>query len=181
MRTTSTSPEGSPRRVATSQPGVVAPGRAGPWASIHPRGLPAPYFRDGNVDLYTQAGPTGAPAGLPSAPRQLFSQLEENNVFQGNLNTFNGDVQMRRCHVTSDEREKQEIQPLSPERAVEMVKRIQPYTYQIDQRKAAGVLAGDVPPEFTLGGNSVDYNSLFVHLWAAVQNLQARVEALEAS
>lgn len=100
-------------------------------------------------------------------------------MFRGTVNTFNGDVQMRRCHVTSDEREKEDIRPLTPERAVDLVRHVQPYTYRIDQRKAAGVLAGDVPSEFTLGGNSVDYNSLFVHLWAAVQDLQARVDALE--
>lgn len=145
----------------------------GPWSdhvSIHPDGVPAPLRPNGDLDLYEQAS-------------DWFSRLKADNVFTGGCNTFQGNVVVRRCHVTSDPRAKADLKPLDAGASSTLVRRIVPYAYTIDGEPAAGVLSDDVPVEYTRvisedGLRTVDYNSLFAHLWAAVRELQERVDRL---
>lgn len=113
----------------------------------------------------------------------MFPVLAAENVFSGPRNTFSGPIEVRRCHVTSDPRAKTAVRPLVPSDSAQLVRQLPGYAYTIDAEPAAGFLADMVPPEYTrtrgVDYRSVDYNSLFTHLWAAVQDLQHRVDRLE--
>lgn len=148
----------------------------GPWndrISIHPQGVAAPVRPNGDLDLYTQAS-------------DFFGRLATDNVFTGGRNTFQGHITVRRCHVTSDSRHKEDLVPLSGPDSARMVRTVVPYGYTIDGECAAGLMAEDVPSEYTRespvdGTKTVDYNSLLAHLWAAVRELQGQVEELRAA
>ena len=77
------------------------------------------------------------------------------------------------CHVLSDPSCKEMTRPLEAKDSADLVRRIIPQSYTVDGRLAAGILADTVPKEYTspgpgTGGQlTVDYNSLFSHLWAA--------------
>lgn len=140
--------------------------------SIAPDHAIAPTQPNGRVDLYNQAS-------------RYFARLGTANTFTADRNTFDGVVHARRFQVTSDARAKADIQPLDGRSSAQLVGSIRPQSYLLDGQPAAGLLAQDVPASYTHaspedGTLSVDYNSLFTHLWAAVQHLQGRVDTLEA-
>jgi hypothetical protein len=88
-------------------------------------------------------------------------------------------------HFVSDPRQKENTTSLTPEQAVQLVQNITPYTYNINNAMAsAGLMATDVPPAYTRttgdGMQTVDYNAMFTHLWAAVQHLIAEQGELRA-
>ena len=78
-----------------------------------------------------------------------FSQLSADNVFSGRCNIFQGDVEVRRCYFTSDPRSKDNVRCLDPATSAALVRSIQPYSYTIDGASASGMLADDVPVEYT--------------------------------
>lgn len=142
-----------------------------PGVTISPTGEPAPTEADGEIDLYAQAS-------------RIFGQLGAPNDFCATVNTFR-DIVVRRIHVTSDGREKGDVTPLSEDRADALVRATNTYRYVLDGRVAAGVLAHELPPEYTSampdGGLTVDYNSLLAELWTSVRRLLRRTDALEES
>lgn len=85
-------------------------------------------------------------------------------------------------HITSDPREKDNVEQLDLTEAARVVRAIPPHRYTIDGEPAAGLMADAVPEEYTHtntdGMKTVDYNSMFTHLWACVQHLQDRVDVL---
>ena len=85
--------------------------------------------------------------------------------------------------MTSDARDKSDVRPLDPAVAARLVRAVPTYTYTIDGQVASGVLAEDIPPEYTQTGldgrRQVDYNALLANLWAAVQHLQGQVDEIQ--
>ena len=127
---------------------------------------------DGVIDLYSSA-------------IKIFALLRRNNVFTGSDNVFEH-IQVRQMHLVSDPREKENVHPIVPNQALSMVQSITPYTYTINNAgTSAGLMADTIPPEYThtsrSGIRTVDYNALFAHLWAAVQQLAGEVEELRAT
>ena len=131
--------------------------------SIHPSGAPV-YPVGSTVQLYEQAS-------------VIFSQLDVDNVFNGERNTFR-DIEARRICLTSDVRRKQDIRPLSRADATELVRRLSVFTYSIDSRRAAGVMANTVPEHYS-ENNTVDYISLLMHLWVSVQDVHQKIDKLQ--
>lgn len=153
----------------------------GARVSIHPQNRPPPVLPDGRVNLYNQAC-------------ESFPRLAGENLFTGAHNVFAGPVQVRRCHVVSDPREKTAVRPLAPAAGAALVRAVPAYVYELDGRPAAGLLASGgggggppLPPSCEApaaggagGPRSLDYNALLAHLWAAVQDLQRRLDTLGA-
>ena len=137
--------------------------------SISPLGDPAPQQSDGEVDLFSQAS-------------LFFGQLNAPNVFTAPVNTFQ-DVVARRLHATSDPLRKSDVSPLPETEALALVRAVPAYRYDLDGRRAAGVLASDVPEAYVHrmpdGTRCVDYNSLVAELWAGVRDLTRRLEECE--
>ena len=116
--------------------------------------------------------------------RKLFAVLDTNNVFTGTDNAFEH-IQARQMHFVSDPRQKENTTVIPPQQAVDLVQSITPYTYDLTNATAsAGLMADDVPPEYMRttgdGMQTVDYNAMFTHLWAAVQHLIAEQGELRA-
>ena len=126
---------------------------------------------DGVIDLYAEA-------------HRLFAILNSNNVFTGTDNTFEH-IQARQMHFVSDPRQKEHTTVIPPQQAVDLVRSITPYAYHLNKATAsAGLMADDVPAEYMRttgdGMQTVDYNAMFTHLWAAVQHLIAEQGELRA-
>lgn len=149
--------------------------------SIHPRGVPAPFASNGVTSLYDQA-------------RTSFPTLADTNVFTGAHNIFRGPIEVRRCHVVSDPSAKADRRPLSPAIGAAVVAAVPAWLYELDGGPAAGVMADAsglpaaailpsirVATDAEAAPRSVDYNALMAYLWAATQELQGRVAALETS
>jgi hypothetical protein len=67
-----------------------------------------------------------------------------------------------------------------------MVRSITPYTYTITGAGAsAGLMADTIPSEYTHtsqnGIHTIDYNAMFAHLWAAIQQLAGDVEEVRGT
>jgi hypothetical protein len=140
-----------------------------PDVSISPTGEAALVLPDGDIDLYAQAS-------------EFFGQLGTNNTFTGDVNSFQN-VYVQRIHVLSDENGKQDLRPLPDEEGTALVRRITPYRYDVQGKPAAGLLAQEVPIEYSNHGPDlmgVDYNSLMAELWASVRDAHTRLDALEA-
>lgn len=74
--------------------------------TIEPGGAVAPVDPDGDINLYTQAS-------------HIFGQLAENNVFTGNVNTFQ-EVHVRRLHVLSGPEVRRRPLPSAPLHPIDM-------------------------------------------------------------
>lgn len=98
--------------------------------SIDPSGLTEEVNPQGTLNLFPQAS-------------RIFGQLEADNVFTGSRNVFHN-VEVRRMHVTSDQRHKQNIEVIDPRLAADLVRTVMPRRYLIDGRPAAGMLANDL-------------------------------------
>ena len=121
--------------------------------------------------------PTGSTVQLYTQASTVFSQLDVNNVFLGERNTFR-DVEARRICLTSDVRRKRDIRTLSRAEATDLVRRLSVFTYSIDNRRAAGVMALTVPAQYS-ENNTVDYISLLMHLWVSVQDIHQKIDQLQ--
>ena len=124
----------------------------------------------GIIDLY------------PSASK-LFGVLDQNNVFTGTDNVFQH-IQARQMHFISDPLAKENVKRIVSGDAIALVRCIEPYTYTIcNSGTSAGFMADMIPPEYTRltpgGLQTVDYNAMFTHLWAAVQHLDTEVTHLK--
>lgn len=164
---TAGSPTSATLAASPSYPTVCrpAPGRPPPCGGGSGAD-PAPPELDGDVNLYPQAS-------------GVFGQLGVNNTFTGPRNVFR-DVEVRRLHVTSDRSQKEDVRPLDPAAATELVRAVSPFLYRLDGEPAAGLMADDAPSEYVRrsagdGTLSLDYHSLVAHLWASVQHAHRRI------
>jgi hypothetical protein len=115
----------------------------------------------------------------------IYTHRNRRNTFTGDHNTFNGDIEVQRCNVVSDPRCKKSIHPLTDTAAKDLVEQVRPYTYTIGGRAAVGFLSDHVPEEYTTinpeGFRTLDYNSIFSHLWLVVQLHQQQLSRSEPS
>jgi hypothetical protein len=138
--------------------------------SLSPDGAPAGEEPDGDINLYEQAS-------------LLFARLGENNRFDGEVNTFR-QVVVDRIQTRSDVRHKSQLVPADGASAAALVRRVPAYRYRMGGEPGAGVLAQDVPAQYTRrhpgdGSLTVDYQALFAELWTCVRHLQDRLDGLD--
>lgn len=108
--------------------------------------------------------------------RREYPNVNMSNNFVGDNNSFYK-VTAQHLFLTSDRKQKANIQPIKHDEATRCVRNTKAYYYTIGERQAAGLMADEVPTEYTQnGGTAVDYMSMLALLWTAVQDLDARLE-----